>query len=386
MLEKLHHNIAHRKSQHLWRERRAYTKVSSTHVKCGGRTLLSFASNDYLGLSFHPHILATYHQALNRYGAGSNASHLVSGYSDAHAALEEALATFLGTECAMLFSSGYTANVGTLSTLLKPDDLALVDRDSHASLLDGVLLSRARLSRYPHLQLDRVEKSLSNPHYTHKMIITDGTFSMRGEAAPLMALQQLAHPHQAWLFIDDTHGIGSLGATGRGTIEQQHFTPDAQTIISCSLAKAFGTQGGFVAGNKILIENLVQFARSAVYTCALPAAVAAASLASLHVIQTEPERRARLQIRIQQWQEGAAQIQLPVLSSSTPIQAVMVGDAAKTQQLGEQLMAKGVLVGAIRPPSVPPEKARLRITLTAEHTPAQIEQLLSLLREIWPDA
>lgn len=358
--------------------------AQGARVVVDGRELLSFCSNDYLGLANDPRLVEAQCQAARQYGAGSGSAHLVSGHQRIHHELEERLAEFTGRERALLFSTGYMANLGIASALAGRGDHVFEDRLNHASLIDGGLLSGARFSRYPHRDVAALEKKLLAPRDGAALVMTDGVFSMDGDIAPLKELATICERHDGFLVVDDAHGIGVLGEGGRGSLESCG-EPDVPVLMG-TLGKAFGSFGAFVAGNDALIETLINNARSYIYTTALPAAVAGASLAALDIIEGEPERRAHLQKLIARFRNGIAALPLELLPSTTPIQPLLIGDAARAVSISEALFARGVLVTAIRPPTVPQGTARLRITLTATHTLADVEQLLATLADVVDEA
>lgn len=366
------------RDQHLYRHRRLIESPQGVQVCVGGETLLSFCSNDYLGLANDARVVAALCEGAQRHGAGSGASHLVTGHGAAHHALEAELAAFVGAERALLFSTGYMANLGVVSALLGRHATVFEDKLNHASLIDAARLSGASVQRYPHADLARLEKLLAETQ-GEKIILTDGVFSMDGDVADVARLSELARQHDAWLLVDDAHGIGVLGASGRGTLELQACRAQAPLILLGTLGKAFGTFGAFIAGDADLIEYLIQHARTYIYTTALPPAVAEATRASLRILQTENWRREVLTQRIAQFRTGAAQLGLRLLESTTPIQALILGDAAAAVAASEALRTQGLLVAAIRPPTVPAGSARLRITFSAAHTPEHVERLLVAL-------
>mgnify|MGYP006266285579 CR=1 FL=1 len=364
----------------LYRQRRVVEGPQAIKLQIDGRCLINFCSNDYLGLANHPLLASAFKRAVDQYGVGSGASHLISGHTQAHHALEEELAEFTGRERALLFSTGYMANLGIVSALIDRGGRVFEDRLNHASLLDGGLLSRAEFQRYQHNDLDDLQHRLkqSNPK---TLIVTDGVFSMDGDLAKLLGLVKLAEQHRAALMVDDAHGFGVLGATGAGVAE--HFALDQKQlpILMATLGKACGSFGAFVAGDQNLIEYLIQKSRSYIYTTAMPAAVAEATRASLKLIKTETWRRERLQQLIVYFRKSAAQQNLKLMDSMTAIQPILVGDSHAVLLAGQKLQALGFWVGAIRPPTVPRGSARLRITLSAEHSFDQIDRLLEVLPE-----
>jgi 8-amino-7-oxononanoate synthase len=349
---------------------------------------VNFCSNDYLGLARDPAVAAAMAEAAQRYGAGSGASHLVSGHGAEHEALERELADFTRRARAVVFSTGYMANLGVLAALADKRDLLLADALNHASLIDAVRLVRSpRNLWYPHADA-AAARALLDAHAPATaaegggaFLVTDGVFSMDGDLAPLPALAAAARAHEAWLVVDDAHGIGVVGADGGGCCE--HFGLDAQAVpvLIGTFGKALGTFGAFVAGDEDVIELLIQRARSYIYTTALPPAVAAATRRALRIVREQAWRREALQARIAQFREGAARRGLAVMPSTTPIQPLVLGDEATALAASSRLAEAGYRVTAIRPPTVPAGTARLRITLSAAHTPQQVEGLLVALEQ-----
>jgi 8-amino-7-oxononanoate synthase len=389
-------------AQHTRRRRRladAFPEPGDpTAVRVGGRLLRNFCSNDYLGLSHHPELIRAATDCMSRFGFGAGAAHLVSGHSLEHHALEEELAAFVGRERALLFSSGYMANLGVLSALTDRHDLVLADRWNHASLLDAARLSGARLRRYVHGDMAHAEQMLlaqraagdvGEPHKSNgagtatTLIVTDGVFSMDGDLAPLSELVALAQRHDGALMVDDAHGLGVIGKSGRGTLEHTGVAASAVPVLVGTLGKAFGTFGAFVAGDANLIDYLIQRARTYIYTTALPPAVAAASRAALRLAREEPWRRERLHSLTLRFRAAAAALGVPLTASTTPIQPLIVGEAAWALALSEALMNAGFWVAAIRPPTVPAGSARLRITLSAAHREQDVDALAETLGQLW---
>ena len=375
--------LAERRAAHLYRQRPSLESPQAPLVQVDGRELLAFCSNDYLGMANHPEVIRALQQGAAKWGVGGGASHLVIGHSTPHHELEEALAEFTGRPRALLFSTGYMANLAAVTALVGQGDSVLEDRLNHASLLDAGLLSGARFSRYLHNDAvslaSRLEKTTGNA-----LVVTDGVFSMDGDLADLPALCAEARSKDAWVMVDDAHGFGPLGATGGGIVE--HFglgLEDVQVLVG-TLGKAFGTAGAFVAGSEELIETLIQFARPYIYTTSQPPAVACATLKSLELLRAEGWRREHLNRLIARFRAGAAEIGLSLMDSPTPIQPILVGDSERALKLSALLKDRGLLVGAIRPPTVPAGSARLRVTFSASHTEAQLEQLLEALAECWP--
>lgn len=370
------------RAAHLYRVRRELTASQLPEVIYAGKRCVSFCSSDYLGLAQHPEVLAAFKQAASEYGVSAGASALVSGYTKIHKALEEELAAFTQRPKALLFSTGYMANVGIVTALLQAGDTILADRLNHASLMDAARFSGAQLRRYLHHDIKSLQKLLLHATAENRLIITDGVFSVDGDIAPLAEISALAKQYQTWLMVDDAHGFGVIGEDGSGSVLQAKLTAVDVPILVGTLSKAFGTFGGFVTGSEILIEALVQFARSYIYTHALPTAIAAATRVSLHLLQTEYWRRNHLAEIIHYFKAGAVERGLTIMVSTTPIQLVLLHSAAQAVACGAQLAEHGLLVGVMRPPTVPPNTARLRITLTALHTKQHIDHLLDTLSKI----
>lgn len=381
-------NLAERLANHqtkkLYRSRPLVESPQNPSIKVNGKSYLAFSSNDYLGLANHPKVVAALQQGAKDWGVGGGASHLVLGHSEPHQQLELALAKFTGRERALVFSSGYLANLAVITALVGKGDTLLHDRLNHASLLDAGLLSGARFSRYLHKDMASLAKRLHSSQERsaqgNTLIVTDGVFSMDGDLAPLPAIATLAKANKAtWLMVDDAHGFGVLGKTGGGLVEHFGLSQQDVPVLVGTLGKAFGTAGAFVAGSEELIETLIQFARPYIYTTSSPPAIACATLASLKILEEEHWRREHLQALIQQFREGAQVLGLTLADSTTPIQPIIVGDSAGTMAVAAKLGEQGILVGAIRPPTVPQGSARLRITLTAAHSFEQVDQLLEAL-------
>lgn len=375
--------LAERRAANLYRQRPLLESPQGPLVQVDGRQLLAFCSNDYLGLANHPQVIEAWRAGAQKWGVGGGASHLVIGHSTPHHQLEEALAEFTGRPRALLFSTGYMANLGAVTALVGQGDSVLEDRLNHASLLDAGLLSGARFSRYLHNDgvslANRLRKVIGNT-----LIVTDGVFSMDGDLADLPSLCAEARRANAWVMVDDAHGFGPLGATGGGIVEHFGLGLDDVQVLVGTLGKAFGTAGAFVAGSDDLIEALVQFARPYIYTTSQPPALACATLQSLELLRSEHWRREHLNALIKRFREGAQAIGLELMDSATPIQPILIGDSGRAMQLSQMLRERGLLVTAIRPPTVPAGSARLRVTLSAAHSLEQLELLLEALAECWP--
>jgi 8-amino-7-oxononanoate synthase len=383
--DRLSAGLALRRQNDLYRQRLTLQSAQGPVVRVDGREYLNFCSNDYLGLAAHPRVIEAFQRAAASYGVGSGASHLVCGHSAPHHELEEALAEFTGRPRALLFSSGYMANMGILSTLLRRGDQVFEDRLNHASLLDGGLHSGARFQRFGHNDVPALERKLSGVGGI-KLVVVDGVFSMDGDTAPLADLVAACSRHDACLMVDDAHGFGVMGRRGAGSIEAAGLDADSVPVLMATLGKALGTAGAFVAGSELLIESLVQQARTYIYTTALPPAVAAASLESLRLLREESWRREHLARLIARFRRGAGQLELPLMASASAIQPLLVGDASRAMLLSERLRQAGLLIGAIRPPTVPAGTSRLRITLSAAHSEAQVDRLLEQLASCWATA
>ncbi|MGB5958136.1 8-amino-7-oxononanoate synthase [Pseudomonas sp.] len=375
--------LAERRAADLYRQRPLLESPQGPEVVVDGQRLLAFCSNDYLGLANHPEVIAAWQAGAERWGVGGGASHLVIGHSTPHHQVEEALAELTGRPRALLFSTGYMANLGAITALVGQGDTVLQDRLNHASLLDGGLLSGARFNRYLHNDpaslASRLDKAVGNT-----LVVTDGVFSMDGDLADLPALADVTRARGAWLMVDDAHGLGTLGAQGGGIVEHFGLGVDDVPVLIGTLGKACGTAGAFVSGSEELIEALVQFARPYIYTTSQPPALACATLKSLELLRRETWRREHLAALIRQFREGAQQIGLQLMDSPTPIQPIVIGDSAQALRLSRMLRERGLLVTAIRPPTVPAGSARLRVTLSAAHSEAQVQLLLNALAECYP--
>ncbi len=375
--------------QGLYRSRRIMDSPQGTNLQIDGRNIVNFCSNDYLGLANHPAVLSAFKTGVDRYGAGSGSAHLICGHSAAHHALEEELAVFTGRDRALLFSTGYMANLGVIQALLGRSDAVFEDRLNHASLLDGGLLSGARFKRYAHADVENLNIQLKKAS-GNKLIVTDGVFSMDGDFAPLKALSLAAKAEAAWLMVDDAHGLGVIGERGGGLLDYFGLDQDDVPVLMGTLGKAFGTFGAFVAGSDALIETLIQKARTYIYTTALPSAVAEATRASLNIAAVENWRRDKLNKLAERFRLGAGQLGLKLIDISrdeclnsnevtSAIQPIIIGDSQRAVDISNTLLKAGFLVSAIRPPTVPQGSARLRVTFSALHEEQQVERLLDAL-------
>ena len=387
LLEGLQQKLHELDTQHLIRQRRIVSTPHAPSMTVDGRPMVAFCSNDYLGLAADPRVIEALQQGAAIYGAGSGASHLISGHSAAHAALEDKLAEFLSPFVpggrALYFSTGYMANLALISALAGKDAEIFSEALNHASLIDGARLARAKLSVYPHRDLHALDDQLTQSRAKDKRVITDAVFSMDGDIAPLTELLALCERHGAWLLVDDAHGFGVLGDQGRGVLEHLALS-SPQLIYMGTLGKAAGVAGAFVAAHETVIEWLVQRARGYIYTTASPPAVAHALLTSIDIIRSDEgrQRRTHLKHLIARLRERLMLKRWQLLPSETAIQPVIIADNAATIATGQALMAQGFWVGAIRPPTVPAGTARLRITLSAAHSETQVDQLATTLLSI----
>jgi len=374
--------LAGRAEDGLIRRLKVADSPQGPRMRIDGEQRLVFCSNDYLGLADDPRLAEAMHRGIDDYGVGAGAAHLINGHFTPHQRLEEELAEWLGVDAARLFSTGYMANLGVVGALVGRGDTVLADRLNHASLVDAAQLSGARLSRYRHGDMADLERRLAAAR-GERLILTDGVFSMDGDIAPLAELVELAERFDAWLVVDEAHAFGVLGHQGRGSFEAVGIVPGERVLRVGTLGKAFGTAGAFVAGAAQPLEVLLQRARTYLFTTAQPPAVAEASRAALSVVREEDWRRRRLRALIRAFREGAASLSgLETMPSSTPIQPLRVGDSDRALFLAERLAQRGLMVPAIRPPTVPRGSARLRITLSAVHDDADLAQLLDALASL----
>lgn len=369
----------------LYRSRLVSQSAQSPECVINGRGLLSFCSNDYLGLANHAAVNMAFRKGIDQWGTGSGAAHLINGHSAAHHALEEELAEFTGRERALLFSTGYMANLAVASALLERNDQVIADKLSHASLIDAALLSGAKFTRYQHANLEHLAQKLDSgdPHQT--LVLTDSVFSMDGDIAPLDKLSSLCLKNRCWLMVDEAHALGVYPFQGRhagcGAAAASNLSNQDVPILMGTLGKAFGTFGAFIAGDNDLIETLIQSARTYIYTTALPSALAEATRASLQIVRSEQWRRDHLQDTIAQFKRFAKQLDLPLIPSDTPIQPLLVETPERAVQISRHLFDQGILVSAIRPPTVPKNTARLRITFSAAHSEKHLQLLLIALEK-----
>ena len=420
IFHQLEHDLDERAARGLLRQRRTLESPQSPHIVVDGKPYLAFCSNDYLGLANHPQLIAALQQGAREWGAGAGAAHLVSGHFAPHRQLEDRLAAFVGKPAALLFSTGYMANLGVVQALAGKGDTVFADKLNHASLNDAMLLSRATVKRYRHGDVAQLAQWLAQTKSGRKLVITDAVFSMDGDLAPLRELLALCEQHDAWLYVDDAHGFGVLGEQGRGSLahfaiassghgqeavsdESRHARspllnplpqageeaneslrdfPVNRIIYMATLGKAAGVSGAFVAAEQAVIDTLVNHANSYVYTTAAPSALAVALLQSLQLIEQGDALRANLHNLIAQLRNGLSDLPWPLMPSETAIQPLLIGDNRQALVLSEALRARGIWVAAIRPPTVPQGTARLRITLSAAHSAADVERLIGALHEL----
>lgn len=371
-----------RASLGLLRQQRTVTTAQSSRIMVDGKSYLAFCSNDYLGLASHPQLIAAMQNGAQNWGVGAGAAHLVSGHFQPHQQLELALAAFVGKPKALLFSTGYMANLGAVQALVGKGDSIFADKLNHASLNDAMLLSRAEVRRYRHNDLAHLKSLLEQSTAKRKLVLTDAVFSMDGDLAPLPELLMLCEQFDAWLLVDDAHGFGVLGEHGRGALAHFQLPPAPRLIYMATLGKAAGVAGAFVAAEEVVIDTLVNQARSYVYTTASPPALSVATLASLELIKTGDEKRSHLSRLIQQLRDGLTDLPWSLMPSTTAIQPLLIGENQAALSLSERLREAGVWVTAIRPPTVPVGSARLRITLSAAHTTEEVDQLIRALHEL----
>lgn len=389
LLDTLDANLQALRDRHLIRARRTVETPCGPRMTVDGRELLAFCSNDYLGLAAHPAIAAALREGAQLYGAGSGASHLISGHSRAHAMLEERLADFAGPHLvearALYFSTGYMANLAVVTALAVGDKDTEIFSEAlnHASLIDGARLARTTLKVYPHADVEALDELLGTSHARNKIVVTDSVFSMDGNLAPLPELLALCEKHGAWLVVDDAHGFGTLGDNGRGALE--HFDLRSPYLVYVgTLGKAAGVGGAFVAAHASVIETLIQRARPYIFTTAAPPALAHALLASLDIIAGSEgrERRSHLARLVAQWHDGLHLARWNALPSQTAIQPVVIGANDATMDAAAALYDRGIWVGGIRPPTVPANSARLRVTLSAGHAADDVAQLVDAINEV----
>ncbi len=380
--DKLEKNLQQKHKENLYRVRSIRQKTQGATIQINDRQYLNFCSNDYLGLANHPEIISAAKSAFDEYGVGSGASALVTGHTKIHQQLEEELAVFTDRSKALLFPGGFAANVGIISALADKDDTLIMDKLCHASLIDGARLSDAKLQRYRHLDAESLEQRVEKADQD-SWVITESLFSMDGDSAPLEEISAICQKSSANCYVDDAHGFGIYGENGAGSVKAANLSEQEVPVLVATFGKAFGVSGAFVAGSEALIETLIQSARSYIYTTAMPPALAAAVLKSLDLVKTENWRREKLFDLVQQFREKAAERGIPLSENAHgPIQPVVIGDSNKAMKISKQLADKGIKISAIRPPTVPKDTARLRITFSAAHEEEHIDSLVLALSEV----
>ena len=384
-MKNLRHELEQRQQQGLYRRRKVLQSPQGREVVIDGQSVLNFCSNDYLGLANHHDVKKAFIEAAQNYGVGSGSAHLVNGHSKLHHQLEEELADFCGYPQALLFSTGYMANLAVAQSLCGRGDSIIEDKLNHASLLDAAQLSGGKLMRYLHADYSSLQSQLESARSDKSgeiLVSSDAVFSMDGDEANINVMTQHCQQHDAWLMLDDAHGFGVLGDHGKGSLSHQSIATQQVPIYMATLGKAMGTAGAFVAGSEDLIEYLIQTARSYIYTTAMPAAIAAASLASLSILRENDSKQQSLLHNIGYFKQLAQQNAITLMPSNTAIQPILVGRADQALKLSQQLLDKGLHIAAIRPPTVPKNTARLRITLRADHTENDIKTLINTLSDL----
>lgn len=382
LVQSLQKRIHQYRQDRLYRERRVVVQRAGAGCIVDGRSCINFCSFDYLSLTQHPAVIQAVQCGIEQYGLGSGGSQLVSGYFDIHQRVERSFAKFLNRDRALLFGSGYLANLGVINALGGLNSIIFADKRIHASLQDGLRMSGIKFKRYPHQDLSRLIQLLAQHRQQNKYIVTESIFSMDGDLADLKQLSQCGADHGACLVVDDAHGIGILGERGGGALEQLGLSQQQVPLLICPLGKAFACYGAIVAGSELMIAQLMQFARTHIYSTALPPALAAGILASLNIIQSEGWRRRQLQAHIAYFKAGAQARNLRLLPSESPIQSCVIGENAKAIEINQYLWSKGYWVMLARPPTVAKGSARLRVTLNYHHTTADIDGLLDHLSAV----
>jgi len=380
-MEFIEKEIEELKNRGLYRKLRTVETAQGHKVRIDGKEVILLCSNDYLGLASHRKVKEAARKAISKYGFGAVASRLVSGNMTLHRELENKIADFKGTEAALLFNSGYAANTGAIPAVAGRGDLIFSDRLNHASIVDGCRLSLAEVRRYRHLDVNALERYLEHTSedevmYAQKLIVTDGVFSMDGDIAPLDRIVELSKTYGAMVMVDEAHGTGVLGAKGRGSIEHCHVDANDITVNMGTLGKALGAYGAYVAGTKSMIDYIMNRSRSFIYSTALPPSTAAAALAAINIVENEPQRREKLHKNSRLMKEGLDSLGFETMDSQTQIIPVLAGESSLACEMMDSLLEQGIFVLAIRPPTVPEGTARLRVTLTSQHTRSDISRAL----------
>ncbi|HJP18579.1 MAG TPA: 8-amino-7-oxononanoate synthase [Nitrospinota bacterium] len=372
--------IQNLKNIDLYRKLKLVQGSQGSCVSISGKKVILLCSNNYLGLANHPSIKKAANKAIKEFGCGSGASRLISGTMKLHSELEKKIALFKNTNSALVFNSGYHANIGTLSALMKKRDIVFCDELNHASIIDGCRLSGAEIAIYPHKDMDALERHLKKSNgYKKRLIITDGVFSMDGDIAPLPDIVFLAKKYSALTMVDDAHATGVFGKNGKGITEHFNLSSNEVDIQMGTFGKALGSFGAYIAGNNELIDYLINRARSFIYTTALPPAVPAASLAAIEMIQSKPDLRKKLWKNVDYFKKGLKKRGFENINSQSQIIPIIIGNSKKVVMASEYLFNKGVFVVGIRPPAVPRKKERLRITIMSSHTRKDLDSALNVL-------
>lgn len=381
-LDDIHEELHEMDAQGLRRRLRVVDLLGGMRASVDHKDCVLFCTNNYLGLADHPRVLERAQKALLRYGAGAQASRLVSGHSPVHMQLEEITSLFKGSEACLAFPTGYMANLAAISAMVGEEDAILCDRLNHASLIDACRMSKAKLLIYEHLNLDDLKKQLErSAKYRRRLIVTDALFSMDGDLVPLLKVTNLAHEYDAEVYVDDAHGTGVLGPGGQGITHHfplEHFP----AVVMGTYSKALGSLGGFICGPKMFIEYLLNKARTFIYTTGLPPAVCGASLGALEVLQQEPQRVEKLWDNAKKIRDGLRALGYDIPRGAGPIMPIIVGENDEAVKMSEKLLEEGILVVAIRPPTVPKGTARLRLSVSAAHTDGDIEKLFNAFKKL----
>ena len=370
------------KESGLYRELKVIGNAQDAHVEIEGKTFLSFCSNNYLGIANHPSVIKAVKDAIEEYGWGAGASRLVSGNMTLHETLEKEISKFKGKEAAIVFPTGYMANLGAITSLVSNGDLVVCDKLNHASIIDGCRLSGATFRVYAHCNMEKLENILKkSSKYNRKLIVTDSVFSMDGDLAPLPDIVSIAGKYKAIVMVDEAHGTGVFGKNGRGVVEHFNLNRDVEVVMG-TLSKAIGSLGGYVSGNIDLVNYLRNKARSFMYTTALPPAVCAASIAGIKLIQEDPSFRESLWQNVHFIKDKLRSLGVNMVSSESQIIPILIGDAQRAVEISKLLYERGVLIPAIRPPTVPVNSSRLRMTVMSSHTQTDLEKLIEILSEV----
>lgn len=370
------------KESGLYRDLKVVGNAQDTYIEIEGKTFLSFCSNNYLGLANHPSVIKAVKDAVGKYGWGAGASRLVSGNMTLHETLENAISKFKRKEAAIVFPTGYMANLGAITSLVSNGDLVVCDKLNHASIIDGCRLSGANFRVYAHCNMEKLENVLKkSSKYNRKLIVTDSVFSMDGDLAPLPDIVRIATKYNAMVMVDEAHGTGVFGENGRGVVEHFNLGKEVDVVMG-TLSKAIGSLGGYVAGEIDLINYFRNKARSFMYTTALPPAVCAASIAGINLIQADPSLRKSLWDNVRFIKDKLKSLSINMISSQSQIIPLLIGDAQKAVEISKSLYKRGILIPAIRPPTVPVNSSRLRMTVMSSHTKGNLECLIEALREV----